>query len=161
MLLGPNHPHPEKVDFVDVCTPLPRQGGPAGKKVPLGIRLKSTRPSHGRFWSRSLPREAKQLSTAGALVSGMGFALYGALYRYLLGALFIKKRGVSSSTIEARTALATAPLFLTLGLGLLAFTDLASSKRSGEGAAPKAQRGAFSARYAPAARNNYVFSSVK
>ena len=30
------------------------------KKVPLEIRLKSTRPSHGRFWSRPLPREAKQ-----------------------------------------------------------------------------------------------------
>ena len=30
------------------------------KKAPLGIRLKSTRPSHGRFWSRQPPREARQ-----------------------------------------------------------------------------------------------------
>ena len=44
-----NHFHQKKVDFVDVCTPFPRQGGPPRKKVPLGIRLKSTRPSHGRF----------------------------------------------------------------------------------------------------------------
>ena len=56
--MGPNHSHPEKVDFVDVCTSFPRQGGPP-KKVPLEIRLKSTRPSPGRFGSRPLPREAK------------------------------------------------------------------------------------------------------
>ena len=32
VLLGPNHSHPETVDFVDVCTPFPRQGGPPEKK---------------------------------------------------------------------------------------------------------------------------------
>ena len=32
MLLGPNHTHPEKAGFVDVCTPFPRQDGPPEKK---------------------------------------------------------------------------------------------------------------------------------
>ena len=50
--------------------PFPSQDGPPEKKVPLGIRLKSTRPSHGRFWSRPLPREARQKkSTGGALIA--------------------------------------------------------------------------------------------
>ena len=50
-----------KNDFVDVCTPFPRQGGPPEQIVPLGIRLKSTRLSHGRFCSSLHPPEARQI----------------------------------------------------------------------------------------------------
>ena len=35
VLLGPNHPHPEKADFVDNFTPFPRKGGTPGKKCHL------------------------------------------------------------------------------------------------------------------------------
>ena len=46
------------------------------KKVPLGIRLKSTRLSHGRFWSRPLPREAEHdFSTGGAFERRSGRGL--------------------------------------------------------------------------------------
>ena len=60
MLLGPNHPHPGKKRFCRCSHPISETGRTFRKKVPLGIRLKSTRPSHGRFWSRLLPREAKR-----------------------------------------------------------------------------------------------------
>ena len=71
---GPNHPHPE-IDFADVCAPFPRQGGPPEKKVPLGIRLKSTRPSHGRFYSFYIPALYPTGSHANFATSG---ALRGA-----------------------------------------------------------------------------------
>ena len=41
-------------------------GWTSRKKVPLGIRLKSTRPSHGRFWSRPLHGKPGKKSTGGA-----------------------------------------------------------------------------------------------
>ena len=50
----------EKVGFVDVCTPISEAGWTSRKRNPLGIRLKSTRPSHGRFYSFHIPPEAKQ-----------------------------------------------------------------------------------------------------
>ena len=68
MRLGPNHTHPEKSIFVDVCTPFPRQGGPPEKKVSLGVRLKSTRPSHGRVcWSLYPPEARHHFLLAGLL----------------------------------------------------------------------------------------------
>ena len=42
------------------------------KKMPLGIRLKSTRPSHGHFWPRPLQREAKQNLILPGLLRGPG-----------------------------------------------------------------------------------------
>jgi len=42
-------------------TSVSEAGWTSRKKVPLGIRLKSTRPSHGWFYSLYIPPEAKQI----------------------------------------------------------------------------------------------------
>ena len=56
---------PGKADFAGVCTPFPRKGGPPGK-VPLGVRLKSTRPSHGRVcWGLYPPKAVHNFLLAG------------------------------------------------------------------------------------------------
>ena len=78
MLLGPNHPHPEKVDFVDVCTPFPRQGGPPEEKCQLESGLNQrdratagfvrvyTRRKPGKiFYWRGFPNEQEESSTEG------------------------------------------------------------------------------------------------
>ena len=68
MLLGPNHSHPEKNRFCRCLHPISETGWTCRIKVPLEIRLKSTRPSHGRFYSLYIPPEAGQKkSTSGAL----------------------------------------------------------------------------------------------
>ena len=50
--------------FGHFCWPFPSQDGPPGRKkkphLALGIRLKSTRPSHGRVCWSSHPLEARQ-----------------------------------------------------------------------------------------------------
>ena len=46
MLLGSNHKQLKNSDLVDVGMPFPRQGRSPEKKMPLGVLLKSTRPSY-------------------------------------------------------------------------------------------------------------------
>ena len=77
VLWGPNHPHPEKVGFVDVRTPFPRQGGPPEMQCQLKSGLLNRRDrataGFGRDRSHGPPREAKHFLYSRGFRQGLLF----------------------------------------------------------------------------------------
>ena len=64
--MGPNHSHPGKVDFVDVCTPFPRQSGPPENKCHMASGLNQRdRATAGFVRVRSHGKLGKKIDVRG------------------------------------------------------------------------------------------------
>ena len=68
VLLGPNHPHPEKTILVDVCTPSPRQGGPPEKKCHLESGLNQRDQATAGFIRIDPTESQEKFPTGGAFL---------------------------------------------------------------------------------------------
>ena len=98
-----HHTHPEK-SILSMFVPRRFRGRvDLPKKIPLVIRLKTTRPSHGRFWPRPLPREAKQSFHCRGFINGL-FRCGSKMTAAFLWALWFAGPSSSISDLRRRSA---------------------------------------------------------
>ena len=80
VLLGPNHTHPEK-SILSMFAPHFQGRVDLPKKISLGVRLKSTRPSHGWVCWSLYPPEARQIFLLAGLSGGWWCVVFWAYQR--------------------------------------------------------------------------------